>query len=255
MIFDFVASRAGGELRAGEPDSGHSGGGPARRATTEGCRNISWRGCTRPRRRLCWPRWKEPVPRFHVSGLTPGQDYLITVTAVNAKGASDPEEIDAVRLKVAEKRMVEVTPAPVSPLVGVFLGLVGGFVFLLLAGVFLSRGRYHRCRCWGHHQAAEDTTRSSPPPSTTTTTTTTTPTTHARTVSLQGQERRAAPDVLRTINAQLLESDICPEIISARVPPPPYTRTQPAVVRESPATTTAGRSPSPILLPHHESFV
>lgn len=198
---------------------------------------------------------EEPAPRFHVSGLTPGQDYLITVTAVNAKGASDPEEIDAVRLKVAEKRMVEVTPAPVSPLVGVFLGLVGGFVFLLLAGVFLSRGRYHRCRCWSHQQAAEDTTRSSPPPSTTTTTTTTTPTTHARTVSLQGQERRAAPDVLRTINAQLLESDICPEIISARVPPPPYTRTQPTVLRESPATTTAGRTPSPILLPHHESFV
>lgn len=46
--------------------------------------------------------------------------------------------------QVAEKRMVEVTPAPVSPLVGVFLGLVGGFVFLLLAGVFLSRGRSHR---------------------------------------------------------------------------------------------------------------
>lgn len=45
---------------------------------------------------------EEPAPRFHVSGLTPGQDYLITVTAVNAKGASDPEEIDAVRLKVSK---------------------------------------------------------------------------------------------------------------------------------------------------------
>ncbi|KAK7001259.1 hypothetical protein SK128_004592, partial [Halocaridina rubra] len=42
---------------------------------------------------------EEDVPRFHVSGLTPGQDYLITITAVNDKGASDPEEIDAVRLK------------------------------------------------------------------------------------------------------------------------------------------------------------
>ncbi|XP_050721935.1 nephrin-like [Eriocheir sinensis] len=201
---------------------------------------------------------EESSPRFHVSGLTPGQDYLITVTAMNAKGESEPEEIDAVRLKVAEKRMVEVTPAPVSPLVGVFLGLVGGFVFLLLAGVFLSRGRSHRCRCWEHHhhhQTADDSARTSPPPSTITTTTTTTPTTHARTVSLQSQERRPAPDVLKTINAQLLESDICPEVISARVPPPPYTRTQTAVVRESPATTTAGRPPSPILLPHHESFV
>lgn len=41
--------------------------------------------------------------RFHVSGLTPGQDYLITVTAVNAKGESPPEEIDAVRLKVSPR--------------------------------------------------------------------------------------------------------------------------------------------------------
>lgn len=45
---------------------------------------------------------EESSPRFHVSGLTPGQDYLITVTAMNAKGESEPEEIDAVRLKVSE---------------------------------------------------------------------------------------------------------------------------------------------------------
>ena len=43
---------------------------------------------------------QEQEPRFHVGGLTPGQDYLITITAVNAKGASEPEEIDAIRLKV-----------------------------------------------------------------------------------------------------------------------------------------------------------
>ncbi|XP_047492059.1 nephrin-like [Penaeus chinensis] len=42
---------------------------------------------------------EEDTPRFCVGGLTPGQDYLITITAVNAKGSSDPEEIDAVRLK------------------------------------------------------------------------------------------------------------------------------------------------------------
>ena len=44
---------------------------------------------------------QEQEPRFHVEGLTPGQDYLITITAVNAKGASEPEEIDAIRLKVS----------------------------------------------------------------------------------------------------------------------------------------------------------
>lgn len=43
---------------------------------------------------------EEDMPRFCVGGLTPGQDYLITITAVNDKGSSDPEEIDAVRLKV-----------------------------------------------------------------------------------------------------------------------------------------------------------
>lgn len=46
--------------------------------------------------------------------------------------------------QVAEKRMVEVTEPPMSPLVGVFLGLVGGFVLLLLAGVTLSRARSNR---------------------------------------------------------------------------------------------------------------
>ncbi|XP_063887014.1 hemicentin-2-like isoform X2 [Scylla paramamosain] len=93
---------------------------------------------------------EEATPRFRVDGLTPGQDYLITVTAINDKGASRPVEISAVRLKVAEKRMVEVTPPPVSPLVGVFLGLVGGFVVLLLAGVLLSR------RCWGRRESADN---------------------------------------------------------------------------------------------------
>ena len=43
---------------------------------------------------------KRKIPRFHVTGLTAGQDYLITVTAVNDKGASEPQEIDAFRLKV-----------------------------------------------------------------------------------------------------------------------------------------------------------
>ena len=39
-------------------------------------------------------------PKFHVTGLVPGQDYLVTITAVNDKGSSEPEQIDAIRLKV-----------------------------------------------------------------------------------------------------------------------------------------------------------
>ncbi|MPC96074.1 hypothetical protein E2C01_091311 [Portunus trituberculatus] len=37
--------------------------------------------------------------------------------------------------------MGDVSSPPVSPLVGVFLGLVGGFVLLLLAGILLTRAR------------------------------------------------------------------------------------------------------------------
>ena len=43
---------------------------------------------------------EEATPRFQMSGLTPGHDYVITITAVNSKGASDPQEIDAIQLKV-----------------------------------------------------------------------------------------------------------------------------------------------------------
>ncbi|XP_069173731.1 protein turtle homolog A-like [Procambarus clarkii] len=175
---------------------------------------------------------EEDAPRFQVGGLTPGQDYLITITAVNAKGASPPEEIDAVRLKVAEKRMGEVAGPPVSPLVGVFLGLVGAFLVLLMLVVVLTRARSNRCRCWSSRGDGEGivTSGTSPQPPTTTT-----PTSvhahvisHAHTRSLHDDNcsERAAPDVLRTINAELLDTQICPEIIPARVPPPPYSRSQ-----------------------------
>ncbi|XP_071514966.1 uncharacterized protein [Panulirus ornatus] len=230
---------------------------------------------------------EDQAPRFHVGGLTPGQDYLITVTAVNAKGASQPQQIDAVRLKVAEKRMVDVTSPPVSPLVGVFLGLVGGFVLLLVVGVVLSRARSNRCRCWGHREGDSGvvTSGNSPPP--TITPSSTHAHAHAGGLSLREDEGKEAPDVLRTINvtAELLETQICPEIIPARVPPPPYTRTQTATqtatTRESQelptlavaaaaasssssSTTTVGGGAgqalfrdtgSPLHLLHEESFV
>ncbi|XP_042233629.1 nephrin-like [Homarus americanus] len=210
---------------------------------------------------------EEDTPRFHVGGLTPGQDYLITVTAVNAKGASLPQQIDAVRLKVAEKRMVEVggSSPPVSPLVGVFLGLVGGFVLLLLAGVLLTRARSNRC--WGHRggEGGMVTSSNSPQPTITTTSTTTSAHHHHHHHHhpYDTEDRPTAPDVLRTINAELLETQLCPEIIPARVPPPPYSRVQTGP-RESlqvgPLVGVAGRplyreSPSPLHLLHDQSFV
>nr|XP_045582519.1 nephrin-like [Procambarus clarkii] len=212
-------------------------------------------------------------PRFQVGGLTPGQDYLIAITAVNAKGASQPQQINAVRLKVAEKRMGEVATPPVSPLVGVFLGLVGGFVLLLLAGVLLSRARSNRCRCLGERGGERDVVTSGSSP-----TTTTTPSS-AHALTFHSEKERAAPDVLRTINetAELLDTRICPEIIPPRVPPPPYSRTQTQQQQQqqqqgllrgtlqvtplaAAAASGTGRAlyrdtPSPLHLLHEESFV
>lgn len=160
---------------------------------------------------------QEQEPRFHVEGLTPGQDYLITITAVNAKGASEPEEIDAIRLKVAEKRMGDVSAPPVSPLVGVFLGLVGGFVLLLLAGIVLTRARSsNRCTCLRQRdRAAGDSGSSS----------TSKKGIGGRGISSPGGDQdddddddEDGPDVVKTANetAQLLEGQKCPEIIPAR---------------------------------------
>ncbi|XP_042229711.1 nephrin-like [Homarus americanus] len=141
---------------------------------------------------------EESHPRFQVSGLTPGQDYLITITAINQKGASQPEEIDAIRLKVAEKRMGEVSSGGVSPLVGVFLGLVGGFVGLLLLGVSLTLLRTYRCRCLqlGESRGGEGVVGDVVGPSSPTTKTgPTTPTHHSQ------ADPRAGPDVLISANS------------------------------------------------------
>lgn len=47
-------------------------------------------------------------------------------------------------LQVAEKRMVEVSRPGVGPLVGVFLGLVGSFLSLLLLAVSITLARSYR---------------------------------------------------------------------------------------------------------------
>ncbi|XP_042859977.1 nephrin-like [Penaeus japonicus] len=210
----------------------------------------------------------EDAPTFHVGGLTPGQDYVITVTAVNDKGSSKPQEIDAVRLKVAEKRMGDVSAPPVPPLVVVFLGLVGGFVLLLLLGILLTRVRSNRCSCL-RHDGRGDTNAGAIVSATETPTNTTTRSSssahaaaHTRTAhALREEEEEEAPDVLRTVNetAQLLEGPICPEVIPVRQPPP-YSHHKP-LMKEGVQLGPGGvgglyRDPgSPRHLPHDESFV
>lgn len=46
-------------------------------------------------------------PVFTLEGLAPGGDYVVTLTAINRKGASPPVSLEAFTLKVAENRMSE----------------------------------------------------------------------------------------------------------------------------------------------------
>ncbi|KAG7154808.1 Contactin-5-like 2, partial [Homarus americanus] len=210
---------------------------------------------------------EEEEPRFHVEGLFPGQDYLITITAVNAKGASEPEEIDAIRLKVAEKRMGDVSAPPVSPLVGVFLGLVGGFVLLLLAGILLTRVRSNKCNCVRHRQRDTGVGGASSTTASKLCATGRGRATHASHDEENDEDDdEDGPDVVKTANetAQLLEGQKCPEIVSTRRP---QSYTHSTVIgqgsSDSPQLTpngTGGRalyrdSGSPHHLSRDESFV
>ncbi|XP_071552927.1 LOW QUALITY PROTEIN: uncharacterized protein [Panulirus ornatus] len=98
------------------------------------------------------------APVFTLEGLAPGGDYVVRVTAMNRKGASPPVSLEAFTLKVAENRMISSSPpvavsgvsssqplpaegagGAVSPLLGVFLGIVGAFLLLAAAAVFITR--------------------------------------------------------------------------------------------------------------------
>ncbi|XP_071531182.1 LOW QUALITY PROTEIN: protein turtle homolog B-like [Panulirus ornatus] len=210
---------------------------------------------------------EEEDPRFHVEDLTPGQDYLITITAVNAKGASEPEEIDAIRLKVAEKRMGDVSAPPVSPLVGVFLGLVGGFVLLLLAGILLTRVRSNKCSCLRHRDGDGGGDVVTSTAASKMCSTGRSHATHGSQDDDDDDDDEDGPDVVKTANetAQLLEGQKCPEIIPTRRPPS-YTHSTVIGQSGSKEATqlapngTGGRgvyrdTSSPHHLGHDESFV
>ncbi|XP_076047885.1 neural cell adhesion molecule 2-like isoform X2 [Oratosquilla oratoria] len=81
-------------------------------------------------------------PKFSVHSLEPGTTYEIRVSAVNAKGRSDPVAITAYTLKVAEKRMVDDTKSLLySPLIIVFISIVGVFLIIILVLVLITRRR------------------------------------------------------------------------------------------------------------------
>ena len=48
-----------------------------------------------------------PTPKFTINGLQSGKDYLVIVTASNAKGQSQPYFLEGFALKVAENKISE----------------------------------------------------------------------------------------------------------------------------------------------------
>ncbi|KAF2364798.1 Immunoglobulin-like domain [Trinorchestia longiramus] len=80
-------------------------------------------------------------PQFSIETLEPGKTYVIRISAFNAKGRSQTVSLTASTLKVAEKRMGETKPFIYSPLIPIFLGILGVFVVLILLLVFITQWR------------------------------------------------------------------------------------------------------------------
>ncbi|KAK7078627.1 hypothetical protein SK128_023509 [Halocaridina rubra] len=82
-----------------------------------------------------------PRPRFSVGGLTPGRDYLVSVKAVNAKGASQPYVLEGLALKVAENKIDNSGSTASSPLVVVFGSVFSGFCLVVVVMAIVTRAR------------------------------------------------------------------------------------------------------------------
>ncbi|XP_076055317.1 uncharacterized protein LOC143033717 [Oratosquilla oratoria] len=96
------------------------------------------------------------VPEFELRGLAPGRDYLVVVTAVNAKGSSRPYILEGFALKVAENKINDTSSSDSSPLLAVFIGVVSGFVFILTILVFVTRAHCRRRPARSNADAEEE---------------------------------------------------------------------------------------------------
>ena len=56
-----------------------------------------------------------PRPDFHVGGLTPGEGYIVTLLATNARGASEPMTLHAFTVRDASSRHVVVADTSRQP--------------------------------------------------------------------------------------------------------------------------------------------
>ncbi|KAF2360592.1 Fibronectin type III, partial [Trinorchestia longiramus] len=81
-------------------------------------------------------------PNIVVENLAPGQDYLVEVRAMNAKGESQPFLLQGFALKVAENKIHAPDPNDSSShLLPVFVGAVAGVVVMVLLLLLLARLR------------------------------------------------------------------------------------------------------------------
>ncbi|XP_068207356.1 protein turtle-like [Palaemon carinicauda] len=80
-------------------------------------------------------------PQFSVESLQPGTTYTIRISAYNDKGRSQPITLTAVTLKVAEQRVGENKSLFYSPLLIIFLSIVGVFLALVVILVAVTHWR------------------------------------------------------------------------------------------------------------------
>ncbi|XP_047482805.1 hapless 2-like [Penaeus chinensis] len=80
-------------------------------------------------------------PQWSVESLKPGTSYTIRISAFNAKGRSPTIILTAATLKVAEQRVGENKSLLSSPLIIIFVSILGVFLFLILVLVLVTRWR------------------------------------------------------------------------------------------------------------------
>ncbi|XP_042893886.1 uncharacterized protein LOC122267801 [Penaeus japonicus] len=80
-------------------------------------------------------------PQWSVESLRPGTSYTIRISAFNAKGRSPTIILTAATLKVAEQRVGENKSLLSSPLIIIFVSILGVFLFLILILVLVTRWR------------------------------------------------------------------------------------------------------------------
>ncbi|XP_037775489.1 uncharacterized protein LOC119572446 [Penaeus monodon] len=80
-------------------------------------------------------------PQWSVESLKPGTSYTIRISAFNAKGRSPTIILTAATLKVAEQRVGENKSLLSSPLIIIFVSILGVFLFLILILVLVTRWR------------------------------------------------------------------------------------------------------------------